>query len=371
MSSNTARYYFLMIAALATLSISSANAAESRMQRHQVKEAVSRQAQCLDGTPAIYYLQPGSGEGQSTWVISLGGGGQCHSEQDCKEWAEKGSGRASSRRYGKYLQGQGILSADRKQNPYFYNTNRVFITLCSADVWIGDGQTEKLHFRGNKIIRSVVEDVFARQPASKKMQRVLLNGNSAGCFGEASNLDWLADHLKDRATVKGLCDGGWFLPQEPYLPGTTVELSREQRNSQVRAMHKVILNSDCIKKMAKEDDWKCAYPSELYPYLHTPQFIRVGQYDKKLLELAGVTKPYKDKKKIEFAKQRAKRIRASLSGVDNVYSSNSHFHTVTINNRFAKLEADGVSFMQALANWFYHDQSSRLVDVKGPNLRRP
>jgi hypothetical protein len=299
-----------------------------------------------------------------------GGGGACKTTEECDEWIRRGSGQASSKKQGKQMVGHGILSSSSRENPYFHDANKVFIPLCSADLWMGDERVGKFHFRGASIVKSVVEDIFADLPIGKRdRQKVLLAGNSGGCIGEANNLDWLSDHLGQKADVKGLCDGGWLIVEEPYRAGTDTNLTTRDRNELLGELHNFEFNQECRKNFKEGEAWRCAYPSVTYPYVRTPQFIRVGQYDFQMLTNLGVTRPF-DRDEVDFADRRAARIRDSLRDVPVVFSTNSHFHTVIMNERFSMLEADGSSFMKALADWFYDGRKSRLIQKKGPNLHQ-
>ncbi|GJN40278.1 hypothetical protein PR202_gb29476 [Eleusine coracana subsp. coracana] len=66
---------------------------------------------CLDGSPAGYHLQTGSGTGSENWMIHLQGGGWCSTIQGC---SDRRMGELGSSNFMKAMSFSGILSNDQQ-----------------------------------------------------------------------------------------------------------------------------------------------------------------------------------------------------------------------------------------------------------------
>lgn len=92
----------------------------------------SADARCLDGSPAGYYLEPGSDT--TRWVIWLQGGGVCSSMGDCKARTQSDLGSSTDwfkRREGGSA-GDGIMSNSASSNPDFHAWSKVYIPCVSC-----------------------------------------------------------------------------------------------------------------------------------------------------------------------------------------------------------------------------------------------
>ncbi len=198
----------------------------STLIKHVVKNAVQRQAVCNDETPAVYYFKRGSGADAAHWIIFFQGGGWCSSEASCAL-------RWSSQHYLMTSQGApaimpagGIFSVSSQMNPDFVNFTQVYIKYCSSDMYSGNGEQQvngmMMQFRGNKIVTAILADLqdvtVIPSPNLKNATQVLVTGSSAGSFGAASNMDWIASQLT-WAKVKGVLDSSWVPPLPDYGSG--------------------------------------------------------------------------------------------------------------------------------------------------------
>nr|GMD40041.1 pectin acetylesterase 8-like [Ipomoea batatas] len=115
-------------------------------------------ALCLDGTPPVYYLDQGEGDGINNWVIYLQGGGWCSTVEECVDRSKKDLG--SSKRSMESVQFANILSKDSKTNPDFCSWNRVFIHYCDGSSYTGDVGT--VNPGSGKMLPSSCTDKFIK-----------------------------------------------------------------------------------------------------------------------------------------------------------------------------------------------------------------
>lgn len=77
--------------------------------------SVEKGAVCMDGTPAAYHLDPGSGAGNKSWIVNLEGGGWCNNARTCKFRTRSRHG--SSNFMERQIAFTGIMSASPADNP--------------------------------------------------------------------------------------------------------------------------------------------------------------------------------------------------------------------------------------------------------------
>lgn len=97
----------------------------------------SGDAKCIDGSPAAFYLRPGTGSGASKWVVFHEGGGWCISLSDCRARANTTLG--SSAGYAAELaMPDQLLSSNATINPLLYNWNVAYLSYCDGGSFVGD-----------------------------------------------------------------------------------------------------------------------------------------------------------------------------------------------------------------------------------------
>ncbi|KAM0832477.1 hypothetical protein ACQ4PT_064880 [Festuca glaucescens] len=143
-----------------------------------LNSSVEKGAVCMDGTPAAYHLDPGSGAGNNSWIINLEGGGWCNNARTCK--FRKRSHHGSSDFMERQIAFTGIMSASAADNPDFYNWNRVKIRYCDSASFAGDtfDKGTGLYFRGQRIWEEAVQHRLSIGMASA--DQVLLTDCSGG-----------------------------------------------------------------------------------------------------------------------------------------------------------------------------------------------
>ena len=327
----------------------------STLIKHVVKNAVQRQAVCNDGSPAVYYFKRGSGADAAHWIIHFQGGGWCSTGQSC-------SLRWSSQHYLMTSQGApntmeagGIFSTSAQENPDFVNFTQVFIKYCSSDIYSGDSQQQvngmTMQFRGHKIVAAIIADLqdssVIPAPNLKNATQVLVTGSSAGSFGAASNMDWIASQLPS-AKVKGVLDSSWVPPLPDYGSGP---LAPTAGSADFYNYFSAIADQSCAAANPSQP-YICLSTLQLYPYLTTPVFVYAEQHDPTLSGTKGVTN-LNDPAQAAYMNQYAASLRDSLKNVTAVFSPSAGIHTALTDDNFTAIKVDGYDFQQILGNWYF------------------
>ncbi|KAG9510132.1 Inactive palmitoleoyl-protein carboxylesterase notum1b, partial [Fragariocoptes setiger] len=101
---------------------------------HHDQTTTTNDVTCNDGSPAGYYLRP-SPNGSTRWIIFLEGGWHCFNARSCQQRWQKSRELMTSTRWPELKSGSGILSANREENPHWWDANHVFVPYCSSDSW--------------------------------------------------------------------------------------------------------------------------------------------------------------------------------------------------------------------------------------------
>jgi len=157
---------------------------------------------CNDGTPSAYYFQNHIDPTFSnTWLIYLEGGGQCWNQSTCAcrpQSLKSSSDYKPTRSYSGIFDNNSTLST-------LWGANKVFITYCTSDGWIGDVEatpkTWDMAFRGQRVIRSVLNHLINIEKKLINESRVVLGGGSAGARGMMNNVDFLVSLLPPGSTA--------------------------------------------------------------------------------------------------------------------------------------------------------------------------
>ena len=244
------------------------------LQWHNVSNAIERGALCNDFSIAGYFLRMSPNNTREKWVIYLESGGACTTPESCNEryidqvvrnnytseingtrfvdveaawneyrdrplevtsklmsslWTFSGEYRCDVSGHWT-IEGRGLLSNNREENPDFYNQNHVIIPYCSSDLWLKKTNnfvlanesdfhfqfdpTSKEHqftFRGVAILRGVIEDLFNFH-GLRQANEVILAGSSAGGVGAMNHAKWLKEQLRTTKTsLYCLLDSAWFI----------------------------------------------------------------------------------------------------------------------------------------------------------------
>lgn len=201
------------------------------LQRHDLDLATFPDALCNDGTGAVFYYRPYSGDAnRNRWAIQLLGGGNCNDPQACaNRWCSVDTGFSMTQMTSNVAPrpgtvGNGIF-ARRADNP-LGDWNHVLVRYCSsdnhaglsrdvvlaaADPRTGAPRTFRMHFLGGRIVDAVVATLRAdgvaplaytfggaavAMPDLDAAEQVVLAGASAGGGGTIRLVDGLTTSLR-------------------------------------------------------------------------------------------------------------------------------------------------------------------------------
>ncbi|KAM7507374.1 hypothetical protein LguiA_017827 [Lonicera macranthoides] len=198
-------------------------------------------AVCLDGTPPAYQFDKGVGVGINNWLVHLEGGGWCDSIGSCSNRSKDLTGLGSSNKMvprGFY----GILSNSKKDNPNFYNWNRILVRYCDGSSFTGD---------------------------AVKVYNALLTGCSAGGLATILHCDKFRALIATTARVKCFSYGGYFLHAKDFYGGYHFEYNKFDKVVGVHGLAKN-LPQTCTSKIKPS---LCFYPQNVVQQIQTPLFI--------------------------------------------------------------------------------------------------
>uniref|UniRef100_A0ACD5XE66 Uncharacterized protein n=1 Tax=Avena sativa TaxID=4498 RepID=A0ACD5XE66_AVESA len=241
-----------------------------------LNSSVEKGAVCMDGTPAAYHLDPGSGAGNGSWIVNLEGGGWCNNARTCKfrTRSHHGSSDLMERR----IAFTGIMSASPADNPDFYNWNRVKIRYCDSASFAGDtfDKGTGLYFRGQRIWEEAIHHLLSIGMASA--DQVLLTGCSAGGLAAILHCDqfsaFFVHRRRSTTTVKCLADAGLFLDAVDISGGRSLR----SYYADIVYMQGVAQNLPpaCTHHL---DATSCFFPQNIIDDIKTPIFLLNAAYD--------------------------------------------------------------------------------------------
>jgi hypothetical protein len=341
-----------------------------------IDNALARKAVCNDGTPAGYYLAPGSGAGATTWLIHLQGGGFCYDFDSCQRREQNPTQETSMSSSAWPLEtvgnGNGLMSADPVENPDFNTANRVYIRYCSSDVFSGATDPysgNPWYFRGRTILQAILDDLsnpaLTPTPNLGAATTVILSGGSAGGIAVFPNLDWVANYLLTRlgvSNVYGLSDAGWLMDIPPYdsdLPRFDEQLQPAYAYWQAPGN----LDAGCAVANVSQE-WRCYIGQYAYPFIATPLFVYNSQYDADGLIKLGLTYPY-DSGEMAYRQVYQAALVASLTqgSITPVFSPISEEHAIAIHPPFSDLAVVNNTLQSMLGAWVF-DRPGSLTTIE-------
>ncbi|XP_037478590.1 pectin acetylesterase 3-like [Triticum dicoccoides] len=235
--------------------------------------SVEKGAVCMDGTPAAYHLDPGSGAGSKSWIVNLEGGGWCNNARTCRFRTRTHHG--SSNFMERQIAFTGIMSASPAENPDFYNWNRVKIRYCDSASFAGDtfDKGTGLYFRGQRIWEEAIQHLLSIGMASA--DRALLTGCSAGGLAAILHCDQFGAFFAGRSTtVKCLADAGLFLDAVDVSGGRSLR----SYYGDIVAMQGMAPNlpPTCTDHL---DATSCFFPQNIIDSIKIPIFLLNAAYD--------------------------------------------------------------------------------------------
>lgn len=248
-------------------------------------------ALCLDGSPPLYYVSPGWGDGATKYLLHMEGGAWCGSASDCVNWWG----------FRSTLVDPDVLPQDAQAPTGYFNRsepknsmrdwNFVFIRYCDgfsfssnvrepAVVPLNATTNVTVHMRGLAVLKAVQADLLTRGGMSAATD-VVVGGCSAGGMAVFIHCDAWADAIHaaaPAAAVSCLADSGFF----PLIPDTGFPSpwfngvwSNAANNFNITdALHPA-----CVAERNATTQWQCAMPEVVLAYTRTPLFVFQAQYD--------------------------------------------------------------------------------------------
>ncbi len=336
--------FFLLLVMTFLFSCVSQAGNRGGLQKHWITNAESKDAVCLDGSRATYYLSELGHENK--WVIMLGGGVPCANLEQCARAKENQNRLSSSRQNKDVIHGSGLLLENKQLNPLFFNWNKVFVPQCSMDAWVGEQQASKqtkgLFFEGGTIVRELVESLKSFGIGDAK--ELVVVGNSAGGVGVLNHIDRIAAQLP-KVKVKGIVDGGWILDSRPFSGRM-----HDGILNRFKSLGSLAVDGDCAKAYPNHQS-KCLIGAYVYPYVKTPVLIRISQNDPEHLRRLGVGKEQHGKGELAYVEEHAKQVCQSLEKVNSYFSFYGLPHTTVKNKRVFSESSGKYHFYKEIENF--------------------
>ena len=265
------------------------------MQKHALHKSSWPHARCLDGSHAAYYarLALAHSSAPRSWVIQLGGGGQCWDRDSCQEVKKTYYG--SSAAWSETYDGNTFVSADRKLSP-FADWNHVFVPHCGSDQHLGTaGYVHEWDavFSGRHIVDAVIGDLSARH-GLQKADVLLFAGLSAGGIAVNNLADSVQEMVPAAKLVALPVAANHFIPMprsDIYHGPGKQELSNGQLvdEGNIRRMHHVknfSLPAACVQAHRGTPSI-CYFLKFALRHMRVDAFLVQAQVDKTYLSLHG------------------------------------------------------------------------------------
>lgn len=343
-------------------------------------------AMAIDGSPAVYYIRPGTGDGMNKWYIHHQGGGWCESPADCYGRSKMSLGSSVGFAPTATL-GGGYFSSDCTVNPQMCTWNMVFMRYLDGGSFSGSRQDPLMYnngsadiplmFRGHNNLHAIMTDLFTKRGLGNATDAVI-SGCSAGGLATYLHVDEWADRLhavnKDM-TVRGMPDSGFFLdyqapgvdpspPQSRHL--TTIPGNYHNGLKWVFDNMNTVqgLNEDCVKdKSGSPDLYMCQFAEHTCPYLRTAIFPLQSEYD--AWQTGHVLATPSDAMITEMGVNITSRLKSDLllSKVQpnhGVFLDSCHHHC----GAWGEIVIDGQDQAAAFSQW-YSDPSKKRLWIQG------
>lgn len=342
-------------------------AADDAVKIELTEAAASTGAVCLDGTPAAYYLEKGSGDGINKWYIHHEGGSWCESLDDClgRSKTDLGSSKAYPERRTLY---GGYFSRDARENPLMHNWNMVFMTYCDGGSFSGNNQTvtvyknQSLFFRGKRIREAIAEDLMEKR-GMKEATDLMVSGCSAGGLATFLHADQWCDRLhadKPSAKCAALPDSGFFIDNQdpsvkcaPWSPGLLGETINGNYHCGLKWTFWIQnatagVDQKCIAAHPGQE-WQCMFAEHAAEHIGTPLFALQSEYDS--WQTSHVQGPGGVRKTQLLGKNITQRILTSLLGRNpksGAFLDSCHHHCAAWNS----IRIDGDLVSTAVEKWY-------------------
>lgn len=247
-------------------------------------------ARSLDGSPAAFYFEEGSGADSNNWVIYFQGGGWCYDVADCYERSKGSLGSSNNLAPTSGSMG-GLVSSDCTVSP-LCNYNKVWLAYTDGNSFSGlltdpvsyvspNGTTVDLWFRGRANLDAVLDAVSHNVMGSTNVwanaHHVVETGCSAGGLATYLHANYLYDTLNGQYTGQFLS-----LPISGYFLDAVSKDGVKQYGSQIQVIHALSnasTDASCEAAYPAAEQWKCNMAEYVFPFIRPPIFVLNSFYD--------------------------------------------------------------------------------------------
>lgn len=310
-------------------------------------------ANCLDGSPARYYLSNGNA---SRIFVFFEGGGFCQNLSACQQ-------RAASY-FGSTLQDPPFLTLDR---PYFSRSPAAspllssftfaFVRYCDGGYFSGDRRAPviyngtTLHFRGRWILEAVFADLKLHRAAE-----VVIGGCSAGGIHVLAHLDAMRAMLPSGVSLSGFADSGFYTDVDFFTSQKRFVVAADGHNATA------LLNPACTTAFPQHTE-KCLIAQRCAPFLQTPTFVWQSRFDLDQRSCELRPECAASPTCVEaYAQNLSNAIHEQLLGRrrprHGAFIDVCERHCDDGIKRIHKVTVDGATPLQAFAEWYMRDQGS-------------
>lgn len=337
------------------------------LKRTPIRDAKNRNALCLDGSEAVFYLSRNSDS--KYWVVQLQEGGSCGTYESCLHRSRGPLG--SSRNYSDYLTGTFVASDDPQENPMFSSWNKVFVPYCSGDVFVGrrgkDQNDYGMDMCGHFIVKAIFFQLIEDYRINKPGTEILFGGASSGGLGMFANIDYIEGLVKP-AEIRGYNDGGWFTlyPNFGETANAGPPFFFQVLSYMFHNLWDGFVDETCRANMPKAE--ACLYGELVFKHLSAPVYVFVAQWDSYQLQELVHSKfptmrlPPELPSEAEYLGKFGKNTHRSLRRVinsqkDGVFSPACFMHSfsgdnLTSTKQTLACEIDGKTPYKAFSEWF-------------------
>ena len=311
------------------------------------------EAVCNDGTGGAFYYKEGTD--QNKWLVHLMGGGWCWDATSCDERQKTSPNLMTSSHYTTTIQKTGVFDDDEILNP-MSKSNKIYVPYCTSDGWMGNGQSDKYSFKGQKVIEAVLATLSSTpyNMGHTSNDNLLFSGCSAGGRGAMVNLDYIPSLVPQftRGAIIGMLDSALYINIQPYASGV-VSLGNQSLNvySYANCSGRVY-GSACGDIYKNKDSWKCLFGQYKMPTLQVPHVINAAQYDAYQMTVDEGTplEDYTPSQKQYAEKVLRKTMRdVILQNISNHVISTACFrHCTSESSTFWSITTNNVSFADTL-----------------------
>ncbi|KAH3763106.1 palmitoleoyl-protein carboxylesterase notum1 [Pelomyxa schiedti] len=253
----------------------------------------------------------------------------------------------------------------------------VYVNYCSSDAHTGDrgvtSPSSPWYFRGKRIVAGVFQDLSETTEFSKATS-VVFSGCSAGARGVLANVDLVANLVSQyapQATFRAFSDAGWWYDRDPLYP--TIVSLREQTQLGV-AYFNGTADQDCMSTMSESDKWQCFFAMYAWPYISTPIFWQVEQYDSWQLGWNGVSIPLDTLREKDYVYSFAHYVKSTTRDIannmpqDGVFSPGCWDHCMSESDQYYRVHVTNpitaeLATLKDTLHWWLGNEPPSFIDV--------